>query len=361
MLIGIDCHPLEKTRTGAARYLINLLKYWKDDQRVNFILYSMKDVKNPLNIKSTALYYNFSLPRRAKKDKVDILFLPFYMRPFFCGVPTAVAIHDISYIAHPEWFDLYHRMAYNILSKRAIRKSKIIFASSEYTGKEILKYCKINPEKIHVVLLAVDEKFNPNKNLAKIQEIKQKYNLKNKYLFYAGSIFNRRHVLETLKAFELILEKYLNYQLFITGRNLTHPFQDIDKEIRRINQKFPEAIKRVAYVDEEDLVCLYQAAELFIYLSEYEGFGLPPLEAMACGTPVLTTKKTSLAEVLGDYPLWIENPNDVEEIKEKMIKILSNERLRNEMIEKGLAQAQKFSWQKTAEETLKIIINLCPK
>lgn len=356
MLIGVDCHQLEKTRTGAARYLINLLKYWKNDQRVNFILYSMEDVKNPLNIKSTALYYNFSLPRKAKKDKIEILFLPFYMRPFFCRVPTAVAIHDISYIVHPEWFDLYHKMAYTILTKRAIKKSKIIFVSSEYTRKEILKYCKVNSEKIHTVLLAADEKFTNQKNLEKIHEIKRKYGLKNKYLFYAGSIFNRRHIPELIKAFELIFKKYPDYQLFISGRNLTHPFQGIDKEIRRINQNFPETIKRVDYVDEEDLLYLYQGSDLFIYLSEYEGFGLPPLEAMACGTPVLSTKKTSLAEVLGDYPIWVKNPENLDEISEKILKVLSDEYLRNKLIREGLTQAQKFSWQKTAKETLNILI-----
>lgn len=346
MRIGIDCHTLEKTQTGVARYLINLLKYWKESKGAEFILYSMKTVKNPLNIRSTALYYNFSLPRRAKKNKVDVLFLPFYMRPFFCKVPTAVAIHDISYIAHPQWFDFYHRTVYSILTKRAIKRSKIIFACSEYTKKEILKHFKVNPEKIRVVLLAADGKFDNQKDFNKIQEVKNKYGLKNKYLFYAGSIFNRRHVLETVKAFEMIFKNYPDYQFLVSGRNMTRPFQDINNGIAKV----------IDYVDEKDLLYLYQGAEMFIYLSEYEGFGLPPLEAMACGTPVLTTKKTSLAEVLGDYPLWVDNPSDVEEIKEKMLKVLGDEQLKKEMIEKGLERAKHFSWRQTAEETLNHII-----
>jgi len=357
MKIGVDCHVLEKTQTGVARYLINLLKHRKKDKRVDFILYSMKNIKNPLNIQSTALYYNFSLPRRAKKDKVDILFLPFYMRPFFCKVPTAVAIHDISYAVHPEWFDFYHRFVYNLLTRRAIKKSKFIFACSEYTKKEILRKYRVNPDKIKLVYLAADEKFNNLKNQEKIRRIKQKYGLKDKYLFYASSIFNRRHVLETVKAFESVLEKHPDYQIFISGRNLTHPFQNIDKEIEKINQKFPEAIKKVDFVDEKDLLYLYQGAELFIYLSEYEGFGLPPLEAMACGTPVLATKKTSLAEVLGDYPLWVDEPGNVKEIKDKMLKVLSDEHLRTEMTKKGLERAKQFSWRQTAEETLRILMN----
>ncbi|MDP2946903.1 MAG: glycosyltransferase family 1 protein [Nanoarchaeota archaeon] len=351
MRIGIDCHTLEKTKTGVARYLTNLLDYWKSEDRIEFIKYSMDNVKNPFNIKSTALYYNFSLPRKAKKDKIDILFLPFYMRPFFCKIPTAVAIHDISYTVHPKWFDFYHRFAYNILTKRAIRKSKVILVPSRYTKSEILKYYKVNPQKIHIVLLAADEKFNAQKNYQKIEEVKNKYGLKEKYIFYTGSIFNRRHVLELIKAFKIILKKFPDYQLLISGRNLTNPFQDIDKEIEKIQQ-----IRKIDYIDDKDLVYLYQGAELFTWPSEYEGFGLPPLEAMACGTPVLTTSKTSLAEVLGDYPIVINNPGDIEEIKDKMLKIISDENLRKEMIAKGLERAKSFSWRQTAEETLEILI-----
>jgi glycosyltransferase involved in cell wall biosynthesis len=351
MKIGIDCHTLEKTKTGVARYLTNLLDYWQQETGAEFVLYSMKNVKNPFNIRSTALYYNFSLPKQAKKDKVDILFLPFYMRPFFCNVPTAVAIHDISYIAHPEWFDLYHRLAYGILTKRAIKKSKVIFTCSEYTKNEILKYDPSSAN-IHVVPLAADEKFNSIKNESKICEVKNKYGLKNKYLFYAGTIFNRRHVLELIKAFKLILEKFSDYQLLISGRNLTNPHQDIDGAIKNISQ-----IIRIDYVDESDLLYLYQGAEMFIYLSEYEGFGLPPLEAMACGTPVLTTKMTSLGEVLGNYPIAVNNPSDINEIKEKIIRILSDENLRKEMIEIGLQRAKQFSWEKTAQKTYKTLIS----
>ncbi len=352
--IGIDCHVLDKTRTGVARYLSNLLGYWKNEKNTEFIFYSMQNVKNPFKIKSTALYYNFSLPRKAKKDKVDILFLPFYMRPFFCSVPTVVAIHDISYITHPEWFNLYHRLAYKILVRRAVKKSKVIFACSEYTKNEILKYYSSSAN-IYVVPLAADKKFNAIKNENKIQTIKNKYGLKNKYLFYAGTIFNRRHVLELIEAFKLILTEFPERQLLISGKDLTNPHQNIDKIIENVPQ-----IKKINYVDEEDLIYLYQGAEIFIYLSEYEGFGLPPLEAMACGTPVLTTRMTSLNEVLGDYSIAVDNPYDVNEIKDKITKILSDENLRKNMIEKGLQRVENFSWEKTAQKTYKILISNYP-
>jgi glycosyltransferase involved in cell wall biosynthesis len=382
MRIGIDCHVLEKRKSGVgvARYLMKLLNYWSRKNGIEFFLYfkdriisdnflsssdflsspvfTKKIAKNPFNIKSLALYYNFSLPIAVAKDKIDVLFLPFYMRPFFCKIPTVNVIHDISYISHSDWFKLRYRLPLKLLTWRAVKKSFALLASSQYTKDEIIKFCDVKENKIFPVLLAADEKFNSQKSIDKIGEAKRKYNLNKKYLFYTGSIFSRRHVSESIKAFEKLLDNKLDYQFLISGDDLTCPVQGINQMIERVNKKYNNAIIKVDYVHEDDLLYIYQGAELFVWPSEYEGFGLPPLEAMACGTPVLTTKKTSLAEVLGDYPIAVDNPSNVEEIKEKMIKVLSNEQLRNEMIQKGLERVQKFSWQKTAQETLKILTKI---
>jgi glycosyltransferase involved in cell wall biosynthesis len=366
MRIGIEAHTIEKQeKLGAGgNYLSQILKEWSklNPDEYQFILY-FKDiipqekyldspvfikklVRTP--IKSTALFYNVFMPLAAKKDKLDILFLPFYMRPFFCFIPTITAIHDISFKTHPEWISWNYKLPFRLLSWLAIKTSKAILACSKYTKQEIIKNYKISPEKIYTIYLAADGNFNNQKNKQEIQKSKQKYEIDKKYLFFTGSIFNRRHVLESIKALEEVLEKNPNYRFLISGRDLTRPAQHIDK----IN-----TIKRVQYVNADDLKNIYQGAELFVWLSEYEGFGLPILEAMASGTPVLTTKMTSLAEVIGDYPIWINDTNNINEIKEKMIKILTDENLRKKMIEKGLEQASKFSWRKTAEETLKVLSN----
>jgi len=366
MKIGIEAHTIEKEeKLGAGgNYLSQILKEWSklNPDKYQFILY-FKDripkekflcspifvkklVKTP--IKSTALFYNISMPLEAKRDKLDILFLPFYMRPFFCFVPTVTAIHDISFKTHPEWIAWNYKLPFKLLSWLAIKTSKAILACSEYTKQEIIKNYKISPERVHTIYLAADKDFNNQKNEQEIQESKHKYGIDKKYLFFTGSIFNRRHVLESIKAFEAISKENSNYQFLISGRDLTRPAQNIDKK---------NIVKRVRYIDKNDLKNIYQGAELFVWLSEYEGFGLPALESMACGTPVLATKITSLTEVIGDYPIWINNPNDIEEIKEKMIKVLTDKNLRKEMIERGLQQASKFSWRKTAEETLKVLLN----
>jgi len=377
--IGIEAHTIEKQeKLGAGgNYLGQILKEWSklNPDEYQFILYFKdriptdeflnkpifkKRVAKILGISSTMLFYNLLFPLRAFFDKLDVLFLPFYMRPLFCfNRKIVTSIHDIFFKPHPEWCSWRYRYPYLILTKLAVKSSGAIIVCSQSTKKEIIKYYKVNPNKIHIVYLAAGEEFNSNKDFSKIKKAKGKYGLNKRYLFFTGTILNRRHVLESIQAFEKLLEKGLDYQFLISGRDFTRcPAQKIDKEADRINYRFPNALKRTRYVDSEDLISIYQDTELLVWLSEYEGFGLPVLEAMACATPVLTTKMTSLAEVLGDYPIAIDNPSDVEEIKEKMIKVLKDEQLRNEMIQKGLERVQKFSWQKTAQETLKILTKI---
>lgn len=374
--IGIEAHTIEKQeKLGAGgNYLLNLLKEWSklspdeyqfilyfkdripEEEFLNAPVFKKKIAKIP-GISSTMLYYNILMPLRAALDRVDILFLPFYMRPFFCFSRIITTVHDIFFKPHPEWCSWRYRYPYLILTKLAVKTSEKIIASSEYTKKEILKYYHIPESKIQVVHLAADDNFNNKKDEEKIKKVKEKYGLKNKYLFYAGTIFNRRHVLESILAFGNLLEKYPNYQFLISGRDHTRPAQNINREIEKINLAFPESIKRIKYIDNDDMKYIYQGTELLVWISEYEGFGLPVLEAMASKTPVLTTRMTSLNEIIGDYPIAVDNPNDINEIKEKMEQMLFNEHLRKTAIEKGLFQAQKFSWQKTAEQTLKIIEN----
>ncbi len=355
MKIGIDCHNLEEKRTGTGRYLMNLLKYWakefppEADQPWAGILYFKnqipKDVPRSENFQNKILKSNSNfwfehilLPKAIKKDKIDVFFSPSYILPFKIpeNIKTAVAIHDISYEAHPEWYSWQNRILLRWISRRSVKKADIIFTCSEFTKKEILKYYSINPEKIHVILLAADEKFILNPTIKK-----------EKLIFYVGAIFNRRFVSQTIEAFKKIKNKIPDYQLLIAGPNYTQPFIDIKSE---------DSITYVDYVRDEELISLYNSANLFIWLSSYEGFGLPPLEAMACGTPVITTGMGSLPEVVGDAALFVKNPEDVDEISEKMLRVLNDEQLKNMLIKKGLEQAQKFSWQKTAEKTLNKIL-----
>ena len=372
MKIAIDARSLEGQKTGVGRYLINLLKYWKDERDIRFILYFQnsipkdeilesqnfikKIIKNPINLKSNAFWQHFTLPANLKKDRPNFLFSPSYLLPFFCPTKSAVTIHDVSYETRPEWFLLSNRILLKKVSFRAAKKAKIIFAPSNFSKNEIIKYYKIKAEKIKVTSLGAGESFKKISfdDSEKIKKIKEKYGIKDKFIFYIGSIFNRRHLPEIIKAFEKL--NLPDYQFLIIGKNHTYPFIDIEKQIQKTNNFLNrDAIIKKDYLSDKDLVSVYNSASLFIWLSDYEGFGLPILESMACAAPVITNKAGSIPEVAGDAAIFIENPNDFEEISQAIYKGLNDENLRKNLIEKGFQQVKKFSWEKCARETLDCI------
>jgi glycosyltransferase involved in cell wall biosynthesis len=392
MTIAVDARSLEGQKTGVGRYLINLLKYWKGEKDIRFILYFQnsipkdkilksknfikKIIENPINLKSNAFWQHFTLPANLKKGRSNFFFSPSYLLPFFCPIKSAVTIHDVSYEARPEWFSLSNRILLKKMSFRAARKAEIIFTPSNFSKKEIIKYYKINPEKIKVTPLGTGESFK--KNSAKflsqnnstnvqnnykfidsedIKKIKEKYGIKDKFIFYVGSIFNRRHLAEIIKAFEKL--NLPDYQFLIIGKNYTYPFINLEKQIQKTNNFLKRgAIIRKDYLPDKDLILIYNSASLFIWLSDYEGFGLPILESMACAAPVVTNKAGSIPEAAGNAAIFVENPNDFEEISQAIYKVLADENLRKDLIEKGFQQVKKFSWQKCAKETLDCITAL---
>lgn len=399
MIIGIDAHNLEQMRGGAAfRYLANLLEQWKKEINHNFILYfkdnvpsinqleSENFIKKVLKsgIKSNAFFVHFLLPKAAKKDKVEVLFCPYYISPVFYGNKTVVVLHDISYEANPKnfsWPSVWDRILLRMISRRSAKKAKKIITISEFSKNEIIKHYKVSPEKIIVTLLAAEEKFrrlndirchselpdghrgakNPKeRGIDEIPhfvrddffiDIKNKYGIKSQFILYIGAIFNRRHIPELIKAFENISEKLPEYQLLLVGSNETRPRVDIDGLLKKANIK-KEIVKWIKILDENDIVGVYNAASLTVYLSDYEGFGLPVIESMACGTPVLTTNKASLSEIGGDAAIYVNNPGDSDEISKKIYKALTDEDLRSNLIKKGFENIKKFSWEKCAKKTL---------
>lgn len=375
MKIGIDAHNLEEERTGVARYLLNLLNVWKDRKDDNqYILYfqnkipqneildspkfTKKIIKNIFRIKSNALWEHYSLPHTLKKDQVDIFFSPSYISPIFYKGKIIIVLHDICYEAHPEWFNFSNRILLKEISKISARKAKLIVTVSEHSKNEIIKYYKADKKKIFVAYLGADPKFMPIQNKEKIQEIKEKYKIKDKFIFFVGSMFNRRCIPELLEAFQKIKEKYPDYQLLLIGRNHTYPYINIENTISNINNYFQdEAVLQYNFIeDDNDLNLLYNAAEMTIYLSLYEGFGLPLIESMACGTPVITNQATSLAEVADRAAIFV-NPKSSNSIANGIEKIISSSSLQKELQEKGIAQAKKFNWQQTAEETIKLFMS----
>jgi len=379
MKIGIDAREIEKKPTGVGRVLFSLLGEWAKPAPpaggfdlppdLKFILYfknRLPDLELPerfekklLGSRSNAWFTHWRLPRAAEKDQVDILFCPGYVAPVFYRGDIALELHDIIYQARPDlynWPSVWDRILLKTVSRLAAKKAKVILTCSQFSRQEILKYYRVQPEKVFDIPLAADKSFRPVLDAGKIGEIKEKYRIKDKFIFYIGSIFKRRHLPSAMLAFEKAVSKTGDCQFLVAGSDYSG--DNIDRLAEQINQRLGRlAIVRKDYLAGGDLAAVYSAAELMVYLSDYEGFGLPVLEALACGTPVLTSRAASIPEVAGEAAIYIEDNSNIGEIATAMAKGLSDGDLRRELTEKGLAQAKKFSWEKTARETLDALIS----
>ncbi len=379
MLIGIDAHNLESKKTGVGRYVFNLLKEWQSTVNsqqltVKFILYFKDEIptdipqlesfeRKLLNVSSTVKFMNWDLPRAARKDKVDVLFCPDYRGPIGYRGKMAITLHDISYEARPgdfNWPSWADKIFLKWASKKTAQQASVIFAPTEFVKNEVIKYYRVPAQKIVVTPEAVDPallELPPDLEQA-IATVKAKYGLKDKFGFYVGSIFSRRHLPELVAAFSRLAKESLNYQLLLAGRDYTTR-QSVNRAAERLNQELGrEAVVRVDFIEDSELKLLYSACAFFIWLSDYEGFGLPPLEAMSLGAPVITTEDSSLREVAGQAALLVKNNADPEEIYRAMRWLIDDSVLRQELTAKGRDQVARFSWKECAEETLRAIINL---
>lgn len=360
MKIGIIFQNFNENRTGIDRYgfeLINSL--YKQNKNNRFLVIGEKKlnipnknfynllVKNPFKYYRTHLWYNY-LPYKLKNIGIEVLHNVSQIPTFFgLSKNTIITIFDISIFTtntHP-----FHRIILNkLFFKRTLNHSQKIISISEFTKKELIRYFNIPESKIKVIYLAADKKFKPLPKRM-IKKVIKKNNLYFPYILYVGTLEPRKNIPNLLRAYSKIKDK-IPPKLVITGKK-GWKYKEIFETIN--NLKLENDVIFTGYVPEEDLPALYNGAELFVYPSYYEGFGLPPLEAMQCGCPVITSNTSSLPEVVGKAGIMV-NPNNIGEIANAMFKVLNNKSLRRKMIKNGLKQAKKFSWEKTARETLKI-------
>jgi glycosyltransferase involved in cell wall biosynthesis len=295
------------------------------------------------------------LPYNLKKDKADFFFSPFYLKPFYCPTRSSIVLHDISYEVHPEWFDFKSQFILRLLSKFSAETADKIFTVSNFSKNEIVRHYKIDSDKITVTYPAPDKDFVKVGDLNRIKAVKDKYGLGDRFILSVGSIFNRRHIPEIIEAFAKVLREYPGYQLLIIGKNCTHPFLDIDGEIKNASGELGKnAVRRLDFVEEEELQALYSSCEFAVYLSDYEGFGLPVVEAQFFGKPVITSYSSSLIEVGGNSVEFV-GKNTVEEIYESFRKLISNIGYRENLVRLGEKNIKRFSWERCARDTLEHI------
>ncbi len=263
--------------------------------------------------------------------------------------PLVVTLHDIIPLRMPETVsETFNHMFHNKIHE-IMKQADGIITVSEFSKQDILKEFSFPEEKIFVTHLASDVTYKPiNKKLSKYL-IKNRFHIENDYILYIGGFTPRKNIWGIIKAYEQNFEKLKNkYKLVIAGKqgiSYTLYKEYVD------NHNLADYVLFTGFVDNIYLPFLYNAASLFIFPSFYEGFGLPPIEAMACGTPVIASNVTSIPEVLKNGALYVD-PNNIDDISEKMLHVLNDPSLQQELISKGLKVNAAYSWEKTAFETL---------
>lgn len=280
-----------------------------------------------------------------KRPQYDVYFNPTHYLPPFSPENSVVSILDLSYIYFPELFKRKERVKLVNWSKYSANKAKKIITISNSSKNDIIKEYGIDANKIAVVYPGIkDLKFNSK---VKMTNIREKFDIKKNYILFVGTLQPRKNVNKLIEAFAAL---NTDLELVIIGKK-GWQFEDILLAPKRYGVE--DKVKFLHEVNDEELIEFYKNAEFFVLPSLYEGFGLPVLEAMQLGCPVITSDISSLPEAGGDAAMYF-NPNDVSDIAAKMQKLIDDKGLREKMIKKGYDQVKKFSWDKSAKETLKV-------
>jgi glycosyltransferase involved in cell wall biosynthesis len=291
-----------------------------------------------------------------RRERAALAHIPYFASPLFPPTRTIVTIHDLIPLILPLYRGSILVRLYTQLVASGARRADAVIADSECSKRDIVNRLGIDASRVHAVYLAADARYRPMEDVAQVEAIRRKYALPEKHLLYLGGFDQRKNVRVIIEAFALLSEFYqAGYRLALAGVSLGQDseFFPDPRRIARGVGLADDAIRYIGGVMEEDKPALYAGATAFVFPSLYEGFGLPPLEAMACGTPVISSNATSLPEIVGDAALQVD-PRSPLAWAESLRAVLSDDARRAEMRERGLAQAQKFSWTRAAEETLAV-------
>ncbi|MFZ5559609.1 MAG: glycosyltransferase family 4 protein [Patescibacteria group bacterium] len=399
MKVGVDIRILGKgRRTGVEDYTINLLSHLLSVDRSNKYRLFYNGFRRPKLDYSWLKFRNVKLKVLRFPNRIFDLFLRFlripkidkilngvdlFLSPHFLLTPLSkskliVIFYDLSFVRFPEFFSLpkllWHKFIY---PRKQAQKADLVITISRSTKDDLINLYKIKPEKIKVIYPGIDEKFRPVKrNEPALIKIKEKYKLPDKFILYFGTIEPRKNLLGLIRAFEQIKEEKDLSPLQIQWRGFEGLVKEKQKEKTDLSDLklviagsrgwlYKEVFKKVkdslfgkdiiftGFVEEEDKPYLYNLADVFVYPSFFEGFGLPPLEAMACGVPTIVSNKSSLPEVVGDSAIMVD-PHNINEISFIIRRILEDQSLKDYLIDQGLKRVRKFNWNKVASEFLNI-------
>lgn len=377
MLIGIDGNEANVVkRVGISEYAYQLLRQFSDIRHqtsdIRFQIYLKDHPLGHLPKENPNWHYRVVTPGKfwtqwrlpldlyANKLRPDVFFSPTHYAPRFSPVPTVMSVMDLSYLYFPELFnksDLYQLRNWTSYS---VKNAKKVLTISNSSRDDIIREYGVAEEKVLTIYPGIKDPLSLSPHVYGMNVLKAKYDISENYLLFVGTLQPRKNIIRLIEAFHQVIKsssqksssaKLEDLQLVIVGKK-GWLYESILQTPENLG--IAERVKFLDGVSDEDLVAFYKHAICYVLPSLYEGFGLPVLEAMKYGCPVITSNVSSLPEAGGDAALYVD-PGNVEDIVEKITLVLTHDKIRHEMVEKGKIQVKKFSWEKTAMKTLEVL------
>lgn len=358
MIIGVDGNEANvDKRVGVSFYVFQLLHYFKKNANNNlrFLIFLRQPPRDDFPSENKNFIYRIVngpvfwtqifLPLALKREKLAVFFSPAHYAPRFVKIPVVLTIHDLSFFRYPEDFKKTDLLKLIWWTNYSVKIAKKIIAVSQATKRDILKIYQLPEEKVKVIYNGYEKSFMNKKGrgFSKIGK---------NYFLYVGTLQPRKNLITLIHAFAKFSEKIADFELIIAGKK-GWLYENIFKEVASLGLQ--DKVFFTDYVSEKQLQFLYQHAFAFVMPSLYEGFGLPLLEAMSNGCPVISSYASSLPEVGGDACLYF-NPLSEDDLYKKMILLYQNKQLRKKLIDEGKKRIKLFSWKKCGSETLSLLI-----
>jgi glycosyltransferase involved in cell wall biosynthesis len=370
MLIGIDVRQNVKNKTGIEKYSSMLIHWLKridgpnDPEHNNYILYTPKAndlelLELPKNfhlreIPFPRLWSQIRLPLQLWKEKPDLMFVPAHVLPLlpFPGKKVAT-IHDLAFKYFPESYSDFDRYYLDMSTRYTVKIADKIITISQTTKDDLIKFYGAKEDKIKVIYLGHEAPISKKENFqdVKWEVISEKFKIDKPFLLYIGRIEKKKNIANLVKSFYEVLATGADLQLVLAGSQ-NKDYEEVNELVARYNLQ--ERVIFTGYVKEEEKDYLLHNAELFIFLSKYEGFGIPMLEAFYAGLPIIASDIPVFQELYSDAAILV-NPNKTDEISLAITKVLKDKRKRERMIEKGKELVAEFTWERCARETLEVL------
>ena len=369
MKIGIDIRDCTKEKTGKGWYAYNIIvELLKLDKKNQYVLFSnsehnyLKEVTdgkkvNFIFVEGKGWKWHLNVIKKIKEAKLDIFFAPSsYIIPAFApqNIKIVITIHDLVAFLLPKAHNAKAILIERATLKKALKKASAVFAVSQNTKKDILERFKYPAGKIHITECAPSGFYKKSANEEEVKETLKKHKIPEKFILAVGTLEPRKNFGTLIKAFVNIKRRFPDYKLVIAGKK-GWKFKHIEEAVKKY--KLEDDVIFSGYLKDGELKCLYTAAKVFAFPSLYEGFGIPPLEAMSCGCPVVSSNIASLPGVIEEAGLLID-PRNSYKMADAIMSFLEDEDFRQKFIERGKAQAAKDSWKESAQKVLEVFESL---